>query len=244
MQIFCHSDGIAGSFSAVQTGTSVRIALTFDSNIVGTTGCFFDKLTFVSNAGETGFTPTYSGVCDFNNSARNSLVGTMDVRDFAQALQFQILTSVQNTNIIIRGQSSVSLVPGVSVSPISSPIGALMFNQFTGRPSLISFDVDFSTNQLLLHFNGLMDISSVDIARLTLSSSTSRTEANSVTLTGSSLTQDPYITTLCITLNSADLTLISERGVCQSTCYCTIISALIVDYVSNAVEPVDSLQVQ
>lgn len=237
---------VAGSFSAVQTGSSVRIALTFNSDIVGTSGCFFDKLTFVASAtstGQTGFTPMYSGLCDFSSQSRDTLIGTMDVRDFAQALQFQILTSAESTNIFIRGQSSVSLIPGVSVSSMSSPMGVAVFSRFTSRPSLISFDVDLSTNRLLLHFDGLMDTFSVDIARLTLSSSTTRTDANSVTLTGRpSLSQDPHITTLCITLSAADSTLIAER-ICQTTCYCSITTALIADYVSNIVESVESLPV-
>lgn len=188
-----------------------------------------------------GFRPRYPGLCDFSSQPRSVLVGTMDVRDYVDALSFQILMSSESSNIVIRGESSVSLIPGVSVNPTSTPQSAATFTPFAGRPTLISFDMELSTGRLLLHFDGLMDQTSVDITQLVLSD-TAPTPTNSFYLTGGSLTQNTYVTTLCITLSSADATVIAERGICQSSCYCSITDQFITDF-GNRVVQAELLQV-
>lgn len=189
------------------------------------------------------FTPRYPGLCDFSSQPRSVLVGTMDVRDYVDILSFQFLTSLATSFIIIRGQSPVSLFPGVSVNPTPRPLSASSFTRFTGCPTLISFDMELSADRLLLHFDGLMDPSSVDITQLTLSSDTALTPTNSFNLTSGSLTQGHYVTTLCVTLSSSDATGIDEPMICQSSCYCSITDQFVSDYVGNRVVPVDVLQV-
>lgn len=224
----------------MQTATSVQVNLTFSNDITGTSGCFFDKLTFTrTSTDNAGFMPLYPGLCEFGSGSRNTLAGIMDVRDFARALQFQILTAVSNTNILIRGESSVSLIPGVLVRPTSTPLRATIFNQFIGSSSLISFDFDLSTDQIILHFDGLIDTSSVNIALLTLSNDAT----NFVTLTPSTSQHDPYATTLCVTLATADSTRISEQNICNRTCFCSTVAGFAIDYNGNDVMTVNSLEV-
>lgn len=238
--IFCL---VITGFDVQQTSTSVRIGLTFDNDVSGMSGCFFDKLTFLNSAGEAVFTPRYPGLCDFSSQSRDSIIGTMDIVDFVETVLFQILTSTANSIIAIRGESPVSLIPGISVNPTSVPVNASNFILFTGRPSLISFDVDFSTNQILLHFDSLVNTTTLDVTQLLLSSVATAAPTESVALTGASAVFDPYVTTVCITLTANDSTLITERGVCQTSCYCSINDTFILDYGSNSVMSTDALQV-
>ena len=221
----------------MQTATSVQVNLTLDRDVIGTSGCFFDKLTFVgTGSGFTGFTPMYPGQCDFPSESRNTLSGTMDVRDFSQALQFELLRAIDSTNILIRGQSSVSLIPGVLVRPTTAPIGASMFSRFMGRPSLISFDFDFSARQILLHFDGLIDTSNVNINRLTLSSD--ETPANGATLATIAVQPGRYVTTLCVRL-----TAVESINTCDRTCFCSFPPEFASDYNGIAIMPAHSLPV-
>ena len=206
---------------------------------VGETGCFFDKITFVN--GEIEYTPLYSGMCDFSTQTSNFLIGTMDVEDYVAVLQLQnLLTSDENSNIIIRGESRVSLVPGISVGTIRRPLSASFFTSFDGAINLFSFDIDYTTNQLLLHFDGLVNPIPLSITRVMLSASTDL----SVRLSDSSAVQTQPTTTLCISLSSFDLIQL-DVGVCRTatSCYCSIEAGLVTGYGEQLIAARDSLQV-
>lgn len=227
-----------GSFSVQQTSTSVRITLTLNSAVIGRSGCFFDKLAF-STATGTGITPRYEGICEFNNSTTNTLTGIMDTNDYAELLQLSILTALSNSFIVTTGKSPVSLVPGISVIALSVPLMAAEFVPVTRRPALISFDIDQTTNRLLLHFDGLMDSSTLNISNMMLSSSSS---SSPITLMQSIITSVPFFTTLCVSLSSSDLVQLTEGGICQSThsCFCSFSSQFISDYGQNPVQEIPS----
>lgn len=226
-----------GSFSVQQTSTSVRITLMLNSAVIGRSGCFFDKLAFSDTTAGTGITPRYEGICEFNNSTTNTLTGIMDTNDYTELLQFSILTAVSNSFIVTTGKSPVSLVPGISVIALSVPLMAAEFVPVTRRPALISFDIDQTTNRLLLHFDGLMDNSTLDISNMMLSSSSS---SSPITLMQSIITSVPFFTTLCVTLSSSDLMQLTEGGICQSinSCFCSFSSQFISDYGQNLVQEI------
>jgi hypothetical protein len=162
----------------------------------------------------------------------------MDVRDFIQALPFQILSSIDNSIIVTRGESSVDLVPGVSINPVVAPMSPAEFQLFTGRPSLISFDIDLSARQMLLHFDGLMDINTLDLTRLSLNVGTTD---NGAALSSTISRVDRYVTTVCVALSTADFILVASA--CATTCSCSTAAGLIRDYNSNFVQLVNLMQV-
>lgn len=238
---------LIGSFSVEQTSTSVEISLTLSGDAVGMTGCFFNMLTILDGpVGSPGFRPRYPGVCDFSSQSRNILVGSMDIRDYVDLFQFQtLLTSVQDSYIATRTGSPVSLIPGVSVTPITAPLQAGNYIPFTGSFAIASFDIDLSTNMMLLHFNGLVAITTLNITQITLSES-GRPVTNSISLSDDSAAmQGQLATTICILLSAADLTQLTERGICQnaSTCYGSFSAGFIQGYTAIPAPALNSLQV-
>lgn len=236
---------ISDSFSVEQISTSIRIraTLTLSASVVGESGCFFDKITFVN--GEVEYTPVYPGRCDFSTLATNVLIGTMDVVDYVAVLQLQnLLTSDQNSDILIRGESPVNLVPGISVDTIRSPLSASTFTSFTGDINLFSFDIDYTTNQLLLHFDGLVDPTTLNIIGVMLSASP---DSTTVVLSDSTTVQIQPATTLCIDLSPVDLMQLTTMEVCGSgsvtSCYCSLGADSINGYISQSIPALDSLQV-
>ncbi len=220
----------------------------FNNPVIGRSGCFFDKLTFVDgDSGAAGFTPNDPGICELSVTASNTLTGTMDMVDFASSLQFMHFTSPTNSYITIRGSSPVSLLTGVTVNPVSTPLAPATFSQNNLQPRLVSFDIDWSTNKLLLHFDALMDSQSISLGEaFMLSNGSSSASPVGITI---SAPGPRYTTTLCISLSGTDQAAIEGSNTCGSvsSCFCHFSQTLIVDYAANlvvAIPVVEPLQVK
>ena len=229
------------SFSVMQTSASVRVTLTLSRSVTATSGCFMDKIVFYSDASmttgsTTRYMPSRPGTCEFGSSASSFLTGTMDIEDYTNALSFVLLTSASNSFIATEGSSPVSLVPGVVVNPISSPLPVTTFVSLTTQPSLVSFDFDMNSDQLLLHFSALMDTNTMNIPQLMLSAGPD-TESSPLSLASSLSSSVRYATTVCISVSAGDRTVLQQRGICTDTsnCFCHFSSGLISDHVGNTV---------
>lgn len=122
-------------------------------------------------------------------------------------------------------------------------MSASAFTPFTGNINLFSFDIDYTANQLLLHFDGLVDPTTLSIARLMLSASP---DLAHVVLSDSTRTvQIQPATSLCIALSSVDLIQLDTMGICgtATSCYCSLESGLITGYGGQSITTLDLLQV-
>lgn len=212
----------------------------FNNPVIGRSGCFFDKITFVDqDSGRVGFTPSDPGVCDLSLDANRTLTGTMNVADYASGLAFMHFTSRINSYITIRGSSPVNLLPGVTVNPVPDPLIPSSFVLNPVQPSLISFDIDWRTNTLLLHFDALMDLQSVNPAEMFMLTNGSSSVGITISTTG-----PRYITTLCVPLSETDQDAIEGSSICESvsSCFCHFTTNFITDYNANLVAAIPAGQ--
>ena len=212
-----------------ETGASVRITLTLSSEVNSSgSGCFMDKLTFVNDDTRSlSFRPRVPGTCEYTN---DTIVGIMDVMDYIIAIQQPLLTSIENSFIVIEEASAINFLPGIQVNPISNPLRSTMFTTAQYTPTLVSFDIDYPANRLLLHFNALMDITTFNPNSLMLWGSNSSV---AVSLINSRPPGDiQYVTTLCIPFTASDRIILVEANICHNadTCNCYFPSTLISDY--------------
>ena len=156
------------------------------------------------------FTPEFPGMCEHSDSASTVLMGTMDIRDYVNAISFLLLSSETSSYMII-DSARVSLLPGVIVEPISRPIQAATFTVSTDSPALVSFDLDLTTNDLLLHFNALMDTGTVMISQLMFSGAPSSPQP--IPLSSFSVQPNRYTTTLCISLSLTEIMSLSGGNI-------------------------------
>lgn len=222
-----------------QTSSSVNITLMLSNSVMVESGseCFIRKLTFVS--GSNHFMPTYPGTCEFSSSASNMLSGSLDIRDYVHAFtSFEILRTMDNSEMIIDAGSAASFLPGISVQPIVNPLRASGFTSYEGGTSLVSFDIDFNANTLLLHFNGLVDTQGIVLGNLMLTRGISSTAVLPVP-SQLSATQR-YVASLCIPLSNSYLDMLMMSDICQtsSSCFCFFGEFLLNDYTFQSVNAV------
>lgn len=236
---------IIGTFEVAQEKTSVRITLTLDREVTGTSGCFFDKLVFFSN--QNSFRPNFPGICVFSNMPSSTIVGTMDTNDYINALRLEFLGSLSSSLIVIEEQPAMNFLPGISVEPVTAPLIPTRFMFNDEEPTLVSFDIDYIANRILLHFDSIMDITSYNRQHLFLRGSSS---SQNITLENSAPPGDAnLVVTLCIQLAQVDLTRLMEMAICQvpEACFCYFSSQLVNNYVRSSVTdtpPTRPMQVQ
>ncbi len=216
-----------------QTSTSARIAVTLSNEVtVNNTGCFLDKLTFVSESASTTFSPTFPGTCEFPDSGSGNIInGTLHIVDFAAALEQLILISGSASSIIVTGESARKFLPDLQVTEISSPQAPATFQAHRVPPLLTSFDLDLAANKVLLHFNSLVNAGTIRISRFIMLLGASPL---STVLSADLPTETNYVTTLCIPLTDSERALLLQ---CQN-CSCFFSSDFISDYRGNFIIPI------
>ena len=117
---------------------------------------------------------------------RVSFLFILSQSDLAAIRQIRGLAeSVSTTNLVV-GANMCRDIAGNSILQVtsSSPIPLNTYVADTGDASLQSFDLDMNFGVLILTFNDIIDIATVNVANLTIQNSSS-SAANSYSLTGS-----------------------------------------------------------
>ena len=134
----------------------------------------------------------------------------------------------------------MNFLPSVDVAPLQTPLLARQQRASVEAPSMLGFDVDLNTNLLLMHFAGVMELSSLDMTVFTLRASQGR----NFTLTATSRpigVLANLVRTVCVTLSAEDVGRIQDLSICTARfggCSGYFTSQLISDYNGREVEDV------
>jgi hypothetical protein len=128
----------------------------------------------------------------------------------------------------------VMSLSGLPVLPVSSS-NAQRAAQFVGDSSqaqITSFNLDMTTNTLVLSFSAVVQASSFQISFLSLQSVLNATSSQQqVTLTSGLLLTSGMNSSVSISLNTSDVNIMKQRRIChtQSACWLTALDATAVD---------------
>lgn len=164
----------------------------------------------------------------------------LDPRDFRPTLRF--FRSVNSLNLLSVPDMELDFLPLVPLLPIREPLQAttLTLNQ---QPRMESFDVDYNTNRVLLHFTDYMNLATFDPTQLVLTN-----PRNGIVhvLSNNSIPSDfddQLVRTICITLNSADVETLQNMSICSTMpdeCACYFSTVLVMSHSNVSVLGVPS----
>jgi hypothetical protein len=226
-------------------GDTAEFLVIFSSPVTLTSReCFFDKLLLVSSndtSDDTYFTyqPLYPGLC-LPTNASNVVRAYLDPRDYRPTLSF--FETIDSINLLSVTGMELGFLPLVPLLPILVPIGASALTLHF-EPRVESFDVDFNTDRLLLHFTDYMDVITLDPTELTL---TNPGNGSRLTLSpNSSIVElnDQLVRTVCIILSDEDVASLWAMSICTTTpdeCACYFSSSLIATHSNVSVLEVTS----
>lgn len=226
-------------------GDTAEFVVIFSSPVNLTSSqCFFDKLLF-ANSNDTSddslvtYQPLYPGICRYSN-ASNVLLAYLDPRDFRPTLSF--FTSIDSVNLLSGAGMELEFLPLVPLLPIRQPLGATSLALHLA-PVVESFDVDYNTNRVLLHFTDYMDAFTFEPTQLTL---TNPENGTSLALSNVSIPvglDDQFVRTICITLDSEDIDSLLALSICSTIpneCACYFSSSLVTSHSNVSVLGVPS----
>lgn len=224
-------------------GDTAEFLVIFSSPVTLTSSrCFFDKL-LLANSNDTSdplfltYQPLYAGLCEATN-ASNVVLAYLDRRDYRPTLDFY--ASVDSVNLLSVPSMELDFLPLVPLLPIRTPIGAseLMLNL---EPRVESFDVDYNTNRVLVHFTDYMDAFTFDPTELILINPENGTR---LALSNESIPvglDDQLVRTICITLDSEDIAFLEAMSICSTVpdnCACYFSSRLVASHSGVTVQEV------
>ena len=213
-------------------------------------GCFLNKLTFTNLADPTDplfrwYSPRYPGTCVQN--PQGLVVVTIDNRDYGGLLENSLLTGSQiyvSTNENVENDFAPPL--GIVPITIDDPLLVSTFTPSDTSPvQVVEFDFDVASNQLIIHFNNFIVLSSLEINQLTLSrmsddglSRVEHTLLNSVPST----TTNQFIMSLCLSLSAEDIGALQTAGICtaRNNCWLSAGGGFVVRYDFIDFVPIDT----
>ena len=140
-------------------------------------------------------------------------------------------TFVSITPAAVKGMSGN---PVVQV-PMTSALQVSMFTVDSTGPALLSFDLDFNSGVLTLHFNEPVNFSALSAVAVTLSSASNQGVAASYVLTAASASLDAgLLTDGRILVGNGDLNVLKQRRVCTTAmCHLDATGSLVGDSSGN-----------
>lgn len=224
-------------------GDTAQFTLNFSAPLtLNATRCFFHKLTIVNSANTSSnsysmYQPLYPGLCR-DTVDSNIVIAYLDPRDFRLSLNF--FSNVNTVNLISVSDLEIDFLPFVSLYPITDAIVAssLVLNRDV---RMFSFDVDWNSNRVILHFSDYMDFSSFESDQLVLIDPVS---GSTHTLSGNSIpvwSADNIVRTICVTLSVEDIVGLIDDSICTTfpeNCACYFSSDLASSHSSVPVQAV------
>lgn len=206
------------------------------------TRCFFDKLK-IANTDNTSselyteFQPLYPGLCQ-DTTESNGVVAYLDPRDFR--LSLNLFMRVDTINLLSVPSMEIDFLPFISLLPITESLRAssLILNL---EPRINSFDVDFNTNRVILHFTDYMDISTFASQQLVLVNPSGNDARTLTPMSRPVGIADDHVRTVCVTLSDEDLAALNESSICTTipnNCSCYFSSSLVSSFSGVPVEGV------
>lgn len=234
------------SYTVRLLGDTAEFVFTFSAAVnITSSRCFFDKLLLGNDAMDNFFRayqPLYPGICQ-TTDVSSVVMAILDPRDFRPTLEF--FSSIQTLNILSVPRMELYFLPLIPLLPIRSPLRAseLVHNP---QPRMLSFDVDYNTSQVVLHFNDYMDVSSLQPTQLTLIDPVS---GNRLTLGVNTVASvgldDQLVRTICVTVDSESVASLWSMSICTNmadTCACYFTPDLVTSHSRVPVQGVpDSL---
>lgn len=198
-------------------GDTAEFTFNFSAPLtLNATRCFLDKLIIVSsdNDSSPSYQPLYPGLCqDMNNS--NVVVAYLDPRDFRPSLNlFRVVNTV---NILTLPGMEFDFIPLVDLMPISIPLRAseLTLNL---EPRMDSFDIDYNTNRIILHFTDYMDLSTFQPSQFyPINPLNGQFYQFNMTTVSLSSVENP-LRTICFFIGTEDVAIL--QGICSSADAC------------------------
>ena len=203
--------------------------------------CFMNKL-WLANGDNTSdplfttFRPLHPGLCVATDNPYVVDV-YLDRRDYRSSLDY--VGSLATLYILSIPDQEVNFLPGTSLLPIRNPLWASGLT-LNSEPRMESFDVDFNTNRVILHFTDYMDISTLQSNQLTLVNPES---GLMLTLESTSVPVNPtdqIVRTACITISSAEVDTLQTICTSHSNCSCYFSSALVSSHSGESIIAVEA----
>ena len=229
------------SFSVELESDTAEVTLTFSApvNVSSDGPCFLNKLIFVdSNTPTRMLNPMFYGSCE-DSTMSPVVVGRLDIRDFALELTIGIFGSLTASSVVTKPGSEGNFLPGISIMPTTNPLQPAAFTGYQESPTLLGFDVDLSSNLLLLHFSDIMSLTGFRSTGFTLYAGSASTNFLILSSDSTPRTSATNVKTVCITLSASDVTLLMSRSICTNAdrCYCSYTSLLGINYAAVSVIP-------
>ena len=154
-----------------------------------------------------------------------------------------LASNINNTYISITAEALRDIFGANVLSVIpSAALPAFDFIPDMSPPVLLTFDLDYNTETIVLSFDKTVDVASLDVTQITLQN-TPFNATSSVTLTGGVVRSNRYVTSFAVELTRSDLNLIKflrDLAVSEPTTYLSITSGLIADSNNNPVVEISS----
>ena len=188
------------------------------------------------------FSPQHPGSC-FQSSVRQ-ITFILDTEDYIKLLNEECLFR-SNTTAALAWNDTL----GTAYNITSGQLAIRFIVKNLIKPSILSFDLDMTDGIIVLFFDSVMDITTLNLTYATLQAGKNVSDPQLSFRQGLVLNTQHYSTTLCLALFADQLqSLKNNSEVCKSTqsCYISFMSSLIMDASGNAiipVEPTDPLMV-
>ncbi|KAL5489585.1 hypothetical protein EMCRGX_G018695 [Ephydatia muelleri] len=143
-----------------------------------------------------------------------------------------LATAINNTFLDLRSQAVLDMNRNPNVDAFNVPASG--FVKDNENPILDAYSVDMNAGKLVLSFDETVDITSMVVSQLVLSSGT---QAYNLTFFAGSVVPSPTVTIL---INTSDLNQLKLRRICLTaiTCYLSFPSTFIRDRIGRPVIPV------
>ena len=180
------------------------------------------------------YTPQHPGSC-FQTSVRQ-ITFILNTEDYIELLNQEYLLQ-SNTTTALAWSDEFGVA--YNITPGELMISSIVENPI--EPSILTFDLDMTDGVIVLFFDSVMDVTTLNLTHLTLQAGRNTSDPQFNSLQGHALNVQHYGTTLCLELFADQLQVLrNNSGVCISSqsCYISFTSSLMNDASGNAVMPV------
>lgn len=179
------------------------------------------------------FTPRHPGGC-FQSSLRQ-ITFILNTEDYIELL---------NGDCLFRSNTSALTWTDALGTAYNVESGQLVISfvvENLMQPSILLFDLDMTDGVIVLFFDAVMDVTTLNLTHLTLQAGINVSDPQLNIPQGLVLNTHHYSTTLCLALFEDQLQSLKKNSeVCKDTqsCYISFTSSLIMDASGNAIIPV------
>lgn len=220
------------SFSFEQRPATAQLQLTF-SQVVDPSifHCNLNALIFLntSNAlpSSTYFSPQYPGRCE--SVTNNTVAAYLQTQDYINLIASGIFTSETNSYLSWRENL---LGPHLRVIEPEMAYRAQTFIALRDPVTISGFDLDANVREVLVHFNSIIDVDTIDITGFVMSNDNG---TQNYSLAEGEVRTHSYAATVCIKFSFEDLMNIKEREICTTldNCFATFSSRFATDPFGN-----------